>query len=523
LCAIGLLYALPKQLMKLLSILIIILATQFSVSGQSAAPQKPAAKLSPGASQINLLINSADSLGKQNKLRQAFNLLREVETKHPPQTEDQSIALYTRLLKLSTSLKQYQLAGNYTAKLQLILAQANSQPVNSSPIYQALIPYFLATKQTDKAATYIALHNVLNKAKNNTAALADNNLWLFKLDSLRGDHIAALAHYRVYAALKDSVQEQIKRGQIAQLDSQYHTKRKDKQLKDQELNITLLKKQEQLQHKHLQQVRLIQNITIAGAAVLFMLSGVIYNRYRLKQSANKKLEAQQGEINLKNEILEHLAEQKDLLLEEKEWLIKEIHHRVKNNLQIVISLLNTQSVYLNDEKAHAAIRESQHRMQSIAFIHQKLYQSESRALIEAHIYIAELIEYLGSSFDIGKRICFEKNLIDLELDVSRAVPIGLILNEAITNSIKYAFPNNADGCISVSLCCVEEHSFRLCVSDNGIGLPQDFEIAKCRSLGMNLMRGLCKQIGSSLKLESNNGLSISIDFKDEKLLKPNLN
>lgn len=513
--------------MKLLSTLCIVLFMQFSVSGQS--PQKAAAKLlsrqnsSTDSARFNLLLDSADKYNRQNKPQQAFNLLRKTENGYSFPTADQVIQLYARILNTSTTLKKYQAADKYAAKLQLMAAGVDDGAIDQYAIYQALIPYFLATKKADKAAGYITLHNKLSKAQNNTAALADNNLWLSKLDSLSGDHVAALAHYRVYAALKDSVLEQIKRGQIAQLDSQYHTKRKDKQLKEQETNIALLKKQEVLQHEHLEQVRLIQNITIAGAAVLFMLSGVIYSRYRLKQSANKKLEAQQDEINRKNDALEHLAGQKDLLLEEKEWLIKEIHHRVKNNLQIVISLLNTQSAYLNDEKAHAAIRESQHRMQSIAFIHQKLYQSESRALIEAHIYIAELIEYLSNSFDTGKRICFEKNLVNLELDVSRAVPIGLILNEAITNSIKYAFPDNADGCISVSLCCVEENSFRLCVSDNGIGLPTDFEIAKCRSLGMNLMRGLCKQIGSNLQLENNNGLSISIDFRDEKLLKPNLN
>jgi len=515
--------------MKLLFTLGIILFVQFSVSGQSHAPQKTAEKTSnqqitnSDTSRFNLLLDSADQFRSQNKLQKALRLLKEAENGSSSATVNQKIQLYTRLLNISATLKQYREADKYADKLQSIPISIDNEATNQYLIYQTLIPYFLTTKKTDKAAEYITLHNGLSKSQNNTAGLAQDNLWLFKLDSLSGDHLAALAHYRVYAALKDSVFEQIKKGQIAQLNSQYHTENKDKRLKDQEINITLLKKQEVLQRQHLNQVRLIQNITVACAAVLFMLSGVIYSRYRLKQSANQKLEAQQLEINQKNETLEHLAEQKDVLLEEKEWLIKEIHHRVKNNLQIVISLLNTQSVYLNDEKAHAAIRESQHRMQSIAFIHQKLYQSESRALIEAHIYIAELIEYLSNSFDIGKRICFEKNLVDLELDVSRAVPIGLILNEAITNSIKYAFPNDADGCISVSLCCVQENSFRLCVSDNGIGLPEGFEIAKCRSLGMNLMRGLSKQIGSSLKLENNNGLSISIDFKDEKLLKPNLN
>lgn len=515
--------------MKLLFTIALIWLTQLSVLGQSTMPKSLDAQLlalknsKPDSSRATLLLDIADTYGSLNKPQKALSYLKEVENQYPPKNTTQITGLYTRMLDATVSLKQYPAAKQYAGKLKQVIDGTEGINLQQIPIYKSLIPYYIAIKQFSEADKYLSIHNEHSKASHNTAGLAENSFWHFKLDSAQGNHLAALAHFRSYAALKDSVLEQTKRKQIASLDAQYHTQKKDKQLADQELNIALLKKQDQLQRNHLKQVHLTQNITIAGAAILFMLSGVIYSRYRLKQIANQKLQAQQNEINHKNETLQELAQQKDVLLEEKEWLIKEIHHRVKNNLQIVISLLNTQSAYLSDDKAHAAIRESQHRMQSIAFIHQKLYQSESRALIEAHIYINELIDYLSQSFDVGRRICFERNLTDLELDVSRAVPIGLILNEAITNSIKYAFPNDSDGCISVSLCCVEENSFRLSISDNGVGLPDDFEMAKCRSLGMNLMRGLCKQIGSTLILKNDNGVSISIDFKDEKLLKPYLN
>jgi two-component sensor histidine kinase len=515
--------------MKLLFTFALAWLTQLSVLGQSTAPKNLDAQLlalknsKPDSSRAAILSSIADTYTTLHKNEKALSYLKELENQFSQKNTSQTISLYTRMLDATVALKRYAQAKKYAGKLEQIIDRTGELNLKQLPVYNSLIPYYIVTKQFTEADKYLPIHNELSKASHNTASLAENNLWHFKLDSAQGNHLAALAHFRNYAALKDSVLEQTKRKQITSLDAQYHTQKKDKQLKDQELNINLLKKQDQLQRNHLKQVRLIQNITIAGAAILFMLSGVIYSRYRLKQIANQKLQAQQDEINHKNEVLQELAQQKDILLDEKEWLIKEIHHRVKNNLQIVISLLNTQSAYLNDDKAHAAIRESQHRMQSIAFIHQKLYQSESRALIEAHVYINELIDYLSQSFDIGRRICFEKNLTDLELDVSRAVPIGLILNEAITNSIKYAFPNEIDGCISVSLCCVEENSFRLRISDNGVGLPDGFEMAKCRSLGMNLMRGLCKQIGSSLVLKNDNGVSISIDFKDEKLLKPYLN
>ena len=127
------------------------------------------------------------------------------------------------------------------------------------------------------------------------------------------------------------------------------------------------------------------------------------------------------------------------LLKDKEWLIKEVHHRVKNNLQMVISLLNSQSIYLNDEAAVVAIQESQRRMHAMSLIHQKLYQSENVGVIDMRAYINEFISYLKDIFETGSSIRFEQDVDPIKLDVGQAVPVGLILNEVITNSIKYAF------------------------------------------------------------------------------------
>ena len=210
-------------------------------------------------------------------------------------------------------------------------------------------------------------------------------------------------------------------------------------------------------------------------------------------------------ITNKNGQLQHF-------LTEKEWLLKEIHHRVKNNLQIVMSLLNSQSSYINDESALTAIHDSQHRVHAMSLIHQKLYNSENLSSIDMSFYIRELASYLSDSFNTGQRIRFEFDIEPLELDVSQAVPLGLILNEAITNSLKYAFPNEREGVINVTLSNTSGNQYLLEISDNGIGIPSHLKNKKAGSLGMSLMAGLSEDLDGSFSIEKNNGTVIRILF-----------
>src|SRR5690606_4720811 len=146
-----------------------------------------------------------------------------------------------------------------------------------------------------------------------------------------------------------------------------------------------------------------------------------------------RLQDQQQQINQKNQDLEQL-------LVEKERLLKEIHHRVKNNLQIVMSLLNSQVASLQDKAALSAIQDSQNRVQAMALIHQKLYQTEGVARIPMNAYIEEVVDYLQDSYALSRQVSFKLFIEPMELDVNLAVPLGLIINEAITNTFKYAFP-----------------------------------------------------------------------------------
>jgi two-component sensor histidine kinase len=227
--------------------------------------------------------------------------------------------------------------------------------------------------------------------------------------------------------------------------------------------------------------------------------GLLYRQYLNKQKSNNI-------ITQKNELLQQIVN-------EKEWLLKEIHHRVKNNLQIIMSLLDSQSAYIDDNTALAAINDSQRRVQAISLIHQKLYQSENTASIDMRQYIDELVSYLRDSFGEGnRRIAFKQDIEPVKLDVAKAIPLGLIINEGIVNAIKYAFPNRQQGIVSISLKKVEADQLVLTIADNGTGLPAGIEVTKQESLGFSLMQGLTKQLGGNINIESNKGLHISIHF-----------
>jgi len=272
-------------------------------------------------------------------------------------------------------------------------------------------------------------------------------------------------------------------------------------------------------HERLTQTRLTNSIITAVIIVLVLLPGLLYNRYRA-QRRNKQLETKQQEINEKNIMLEHLITDKDnliadknVLLKEKEWLINEIHHRVKNNLQIVISLLSAQSEFLNNPSALDAIRESQERMQAIALIHEKLYQVDNTTRINMRSYISDLVESIRNSFIGRERISFQLNVDELSLDISQSMPLGLILNEAITNAIKYAYPKNERGDIRISLQYADKEQLRLKIADNGKGLPAGFDTDRSNSLGFQLIKLFSEQLDGDLYFISNNGLEIILNFK----------
>ena len=198
-------------------------------------------------------------------------------------------------------------------------------------------------------------------------------------------------------------------------------------------------------------------------------------------------------------------------LKEKEVLLKEIHHRVKNNLQIISSLLNLQSGYIQDKHAGEMFKESRNRVRSMALIHEKLYQSKDLARIDFAEYVRHLTTHLFRSYGVNSHaVGLKINVDKVLLDIDTAIPCGLIVNELVSNSLKYAFPPGVAGEICVDLHRENDGTLALLVSDNGAGLPPDFDVRQTESLGLQLVSTLADQLAGTITLDHNGGTTFKI-------------
>ena len=214
-----------------------------------------------------------------------------------------------------------------------------------------------------------------------------------------------------------------------------------------------------------------------------------------------------------------LYRQKKQSLTERETLLKEIHHRVKNNLQIISSLLNIQAAHLKDDAAKDAVREGQNRVKSMALIHKNLYQHDDLSGIKVNAYFNDLIKAISSTYlSRNRNVEIKVEAQDVLLDIDTAVPVGLIVNELVSNAFKYAFPNNADGEILITF---EEKDDRihLTVSDNGIGIPDGLDLEKLNSLGLRIVKILTNQLEGECKINAKNGTEFQFTFKPLKIRK----
>lgn len=202
-------------------------------------------------------------------------------------------------------------------------------------------------------------------------------------------------------------------------------------------------------------------------------------------------------------------------LREKEVLLKEIHHRVKNNLQVISSLLSLQSEYLKDEAMIKIFKESQNRVKSMALIHEKLYQSANLAEIDFSDYLRELTTQLFRSYGIGAHgVSLNVHASQVLLAVDRAIPCGIIVNELVTNALKYAFPDGRGGRIDIDLLPVTDDLIRLAVRDNGVGFPADVDFETADSLGLTLVRMLADQVQGEVVLQaSDKGAEFFMTFR----------
>lgn len=317
---------------------------------------------------------------------------------------------------------------------------------------------------------------------NNRFAAESMSQYLGEAYQQKGDLREALLHFRKY------FDETLN----------FEKKKKERSLRENELQINLLKQEKQLTQKHNQQT--IISIALLIVAILFAWS---YWNYTAKQKSNKLLA-----------ILNANLESKNLLLDKKnaenEILLKEIHHRVKNNLVVISSLLELQSEQIDDPNIKEAIKDGQNRVNSIGIVHRKLYQYENVGYIDMKEYVLSLSESILSGFSTEGRIHLELIIEKFDLDIDTAIPIGLIINELLTNSLKYAFPKGEKGTITIKLEKQNNGTLHLEIADNGIGKSDTIQGT---GFGGQLISLLTNQLNGSMKEILQNGTTIIFDFK----------
>jgi two-component sensor histidine kinase len=269
----------------------------------------------------------------------------------------------------------------------------------------------------------------------------------------------------------------------------------EKQKQIEKLNVQNALSEAEVLHR-----RTERNYFIIASGLFLLLAVFAYAAFTLNKKKKEQITAQKQAI--------------EKSLQEKEVLLREIHHRVKNNLQVVSSLLSLQSNYITDELALQAVKESRNRVQSMSLIHQNLYQENDLTGIEMQDYISKLCDNLFHSYNIQyNKIKLIKELQPLNLDVDIVVPLGLILNELITNSLKYAFADGREGAIKIIL--KEENSLlRLGVYDNGVGTQLKDGLKKEYAFGYKMINAFLQKLKGEMKIFSEDGTKIDIEIKN---------
>ena len=248
------------------------------------------------------------------------------------------------------------------------------------------------------------------------------------------------------------------------------------------------------------------SIDIQRSDEIGILANAFNNMINRINISQRDLQEKIKEISEKNSLLQNSLHEKDIL-------IREVHHRVKNNLQVISSLLTLQANKLNEPNVTEAFKESQNRIRSMALIHEKLYKTSNFARLEMEEYINQLIEYLFNSYNISSsKIETSVEIDNISVTIDIAIALGLIINETVTNSLKHAFNFNGEGKISISLKGCEDNSYALTIKDSGAGFPDDFNFEKSDTLGLLLVNTLVEQLDGKVEFYTNRGAEIRILF-----------
>ncbi|MEP7163305.1 MAG: histidine kinase dimerization/phosphoacceptor domain -containing protein [Ferruginibacter sp.] len=377
---------------------------------------------------------------------------------------------FKRLGRFADALKDYETA--------LSVAQKMNLPNGISAGIANLGEVSLLMGNYEKALGYQLETVRMQERDSDYTNLKENYVHVSEIYEQLGDYKQSLQYRKKALTLRDSLASVESNENMAKMLAQYETEKKEATITSQKVQLS--------------QQRTVQWL---GAGLVLLLAGFLFfgfRSYRARTKTNKLLAAR----NAENELL-----------------LKEIHHRVKNNLEVVSGLLALQSAQIDDPHTREAMQESQNRVQSIGIVHQKLYQGTNLGSIEMKDYFLNLSESILDSFGAEKRVTIECAMEKLDIDIDTAVPLGLIVNELLTNTLKYAFPTGQDGKVLIRLEKRKDGILHLEVSDNGVGKSG---LTQGTGFGGQLISLLTRQLGGSMREETTNGTSIFFDFKIDK-------
>lgn len=403
----------------------------------------------------------------------------------------------------------YNLQGKYEKAVPLLkkdLETSLSMNNRGASIncYHELAKSYLGLKR------YTEAMDLLNKASEILAeyssSIGQRRNYALRVDALEGmgNPQKALAMYRRLVSFDDSM-DVIKDEQLASvMQVIYEVEEKNHQLNQEKLKTAKAESEADRQKAFKQNLIIAAACLIAVLVILSITAIQRRNRAKLLKEKNEEIEAQKAII--------------EQALVEKETLLKEIHHRVKNNLQLISGILELQAVKFDDENIKVVMEEGQSRVRSMALIHQQLYQSDDLGQINFEEYLIKLVNDIVVAFNNENlKIETEINVNQLSFDVNVAVPLGLIVNELVTNALKHGFEGRTSGKISISIQQQENDEFMLLVQDDGNGLPKDFNAEELNSLGLRLVRGLSRQLGGDYSFTNGKGTKFQIRFKNTEI------
>jgi two-component sensor histidine kinase len=379
----------------------------------------------------------------------------------------------------------------YNQSLQLFI-ELDNKPGRAA-VYNNIGYLFLKMRQYEQAMNYARKGLSLSIEIGLIPELQKSYQVLSEICTASGNYKEANEYIKLNGYLKDSLHNEKSTKLISEMQAKYDHDNNKKE-------IALLTKEKDLQQLELYSNRILTVSVSIGFGLLLILVIVVIKGYKEKQRVNRQLLEQNISITKQKE--------------EKELLLKEIHHRVKNNLQIINSLLRLQSHQINDPRSIALFEECQNRILSMAMIHEKLYKSKDLANINVDNYIRTLAEGLIRSYSTDTPVNLKVECSVEKIGIDTLMPLGLILNELISNSLKYAFTGRNDGKIIIRIYKKGTGRLEMLVSDNGAGLPADFSWENQNTLGVELVKTLTGQINGTIEITKNPGTAFKITFED---------